>query len=146
MQKIEYQNEDLLEMAFEVVKEAARNARRNPTSDMIQVVIVEPFQKPYKKIIPNTLAAMRAIVGGYTDNFFIGETEKDTKIGAVVNEKGKLIDLPFNRRLLNSGGVLDILVGTFFITAFNMEGDAISLTDAECDKYIRRFASTEVYL
>jgi hypothetical protein len=144
MQK--YENEDLLKLALEVVQEAARNAKRNPTSDMIQIVIVEPFKKPYKKIIPNTLAAMRRIVGGHMENIFIGETGTGAKIGAVVNEEGKVINLPFNRRILGKYQQVDIFVGTFFITAYNMEGDNVSLTDAECERYIKGFTSTEVYL
>jgi len=143
---LKYDEEDLLKLAFQVVQEAARNAEKNPTSDLIQVVIVEPFKKPYKKIIPNTLEAMRKIVGGHIENIFIGETAKGAKIGAVVNEEGKVINLPFNRRILGKYNQADIFVGTFFITAYNMQGDAISLSDAECERYIKGFASTEVYL
>lgn len=139
-------NEDLLKLALQVVHEAARNARQNPTSDLIQIVVVEPFKKPYKKIIPNTLEAMRKIVGGHIENIFIGETKTGAKIGAVVNEEGKVINLPFNRRILGRYKQIDIFVGTFFITAYNMEGDHVSLTDAECERYIKGFTSTEVYL
>ena len=40
----------------------------------------------------------------------------------------------------------DILVGTFFITAYNLEGDNISLTNEEVEKYIRAFSPIEIYL
>lgn len=141
-----YDYEDLMKMAFKVVQEAEANAKKNPTSEMIQVVIVEPFKKPYKKTIPNTLDAMKEIVDGYIENLFIGRTEKDARVGIVLNEEGKLIDLPFNRRLLGSRGVIDIIVGTFFITAYNLQGESISLSDEEAEKYIKRFTAVEVYV
>ena len=47
-----------------VLPDAEQNAAVNPTSDSIQIVVVEPNMKPYKKIIPNKLDAMREIVGG----------------------------------------------------------------------------------
>lgn len=144
--KKDYSYEELIKMAFQVVQNAEQNAINNPTSDMIQVVIVEPFKKPYKKTIPNTLAAMKKIVGGYIENLFIGETETGARLGIVLNEEGKLIDLPFNRKVIGSRGFLDNVVGTFFITAYNLQGDAISLTDKQAERYIKRFTAMEVYV
>jgi hypothetical protein len=141
-----YDYEDLMKMAFKVVQEAEADAKKNPTSEMIQIVIVEPFKKPYKKTIPNTLDAMKEIVGGYIENLFIGRTDKDARVGIVLNEEGKLIDLPMNRRLLGSQGVIDFIVGTFFITAYNLQGENISLTDEEAEKFIKRFTAVEVYV
>jgi hypothetical protein len=43
-------NDDLLKLAAEYVKAAEDNAAANPTSDLIQVVVVEPMTKPYKKM------------------------------------------------------------------------------------------------
>ena len=60
----------------------------------------------------------------------------------VLNEEGKLEELPFNRHIVG----FDILVGTFFITAYNLEGDNVSLTNEEVEKYIRTFSPIEVYL
>lgn len=136
---------ELLELARQVVIEAEANAAANPSSREIQVVIVEPMKKPYKKTIPNDWEAMRNIVGGYIENVTIGTTASGARISIVVNEEGKLIGLPFNRRIMGKGGS-DLLVGTFFITAYNLEGDNVSLSDAECEQYIRRFAALEIYL
>lgn len=133
---------DLLEIARKTVKEAEKNAEKNPTSDKIQVVVVEPQKKPYKMIIDNELEAFQKIVCGYIENVFIGETDKGARVGLVVNEEGKLQGLPLNRHLVG----FDMLVGTFFITAYNMQGDNISLSDKEADYYIKRFQRIEVYL
>lgn len=133
---------NLLEIAKKVVDEAEANAAENPTSDFIQIVVVEPNRKPYVKEIPNTLEAMEDIVGGWIKNVTIGETEKGARVGIVVNEEGKFHDLPFNRRIIH----FDVLVGTFFITAYNLAGDAVSLSNEECEMFIRRFSTLEVYI
>ncbi|HSW76130.1 MAG TPA: DUF3846 domain-containing protein [Candidatus Saccharimonadales bacterium] len=138
--------EKLLEMAKQYLKDAEINTAANPTSQEIQVVIIEPGEKPYKKTIANNLEAFREIVGGYIENLFIGRTAKDARIGIVLNEEGKLIDLPFNKKIITSGNVSDWLAGTIFITAYNMEGDNVSLNDDECEHFIKKFSSTEVYL
>jgi hypothetical protein len=135
-------NDDLLKLAAEYVKAAEENAAANPTSDLIQVVVVEPMTKPYKKLIKNDAKAFNEIVGGYFEIVNIGRTDTGASVAIHLNEEGKLIGLPFNRRIIN----FDILVGTFFISAYNMEGDNVSLSDDDADKFIRRFAAMEVYL
>lgn len=135
-------DDELIDLARTIVREAEANAAQNPSSKEIQVVIVEPMKKPFKKTIHNHLDDMREIVDGYIENVFIGETKTGCRIGCVINEEGKLFGLPFNRKIVN----FDILVGTFFITAYNLEGDNVNLTDAECDLLIRKFSTTEVYL
>lgn len=134
---------DLLALAAKYVAEAEKDAAENPTSDSIQVVIVEPNKEPYKEMIPNTLQAFNDIVGGYIENIFTGtKTAKGGSIGIVLNEEGKLIGLPFNRRIIN----FDIIAGTFFITAYNLQGDNVSLSDQDAEKMIKRFKNTEVYI
>lgn len=134
----------LLDLARKVVQEAETNAAANPTAEEIQVVIVEPGKPPYKKMIRNNIDAFHKIVEGYIENVFIGRTAKDAKVGIVLNEEGKLIGLPFNRRIYKNG-VTDDFMGNFFITAYNWEGDNVSLSDAEADHYIQRFQYQEVY-
>jgi hypothetical protein len=138
-------NEELIKMAFDYVKKAEEDAKENPTSDDIQVVVVEPMKKPYRKTIPNTLESMQEIVAGYIEILPFGKTETGGNLAITLNEEGKLVNLPFNRKV-NGKGFSDILVGTFFITAFNMQGDNISLNDIQCEKMIKRFLGLEVYL
>jgi len=138
----EPKEDDLIALAREYVEQAEKDAEMNPTSDWIQVVIVEPLRKPYKSTILNEARAFRKIVGGYFENLTIGKTETGAALAIHLNDEGKLIGLPFNRKIVN----LDILVGTFFLTAYNMQGDNVSLSDAECEKLIKRFNSMEVYL
>lgn len=136
----------LVGVAKQIYEEEKKFAELNPTTPAIQVVIVEPFKKPYKKTIPNTLEKFNELVGGYIENVFIGTTERNIKIGLLVNEEGKLKDLPFNRKLFYYNGNFEILVGRIVITAYNNQGENISLTDQEAEKYIKRFTQTEIYI
>jgi hypothetical protein len=135
--------EELLKMAQEYVEKAEENAEMNPKTDTIQIVVVEPLKKPYKAIIPNELDAMKDIVQGYIQVLPFGHTQTGGTLAMTLNEEGKMIGLPFNRRLV--GRAHDFIVGTFFITAFNMEGDNITLTDAQCKKMIKRFTPVEIH-
>jgi hypothetical protein len=138
-------SEDLIKLAFEYVKKAEKDAEINPATDEIQVVVCEPLKKPYKKIIPNTLESMQEIVDGHIEILTIGKTETNGTIAITLNEEGKLNDLPLNKVIHGRGGS-DTLVGTFFITAVNMQGNNISLNDLQCEKLIWTFKGMEVYL
>jgi hypothetical protein len=133
---------DLIKLALQTVKKAEENAAANPTSDKIQVVIVEPQKKPYIKTIPNELKAFNEIVGGYIESYFIGENVRGAQLFIFVNEEGKLKGLPFNRKIVTG----DFLAGTFLISAVNMQGDNISLTDQEAAKLVKTFTPIEVYV
>jgi hypothetical protein len=137
-----WDEEQLLNLARKVVADAEANAAKNPTSDEILIVVVEPNKKPYKGMMNNSLEAMNAIVGGWIEVLNIGTTKAGARIAITLNEEGKLLGLPVNRRIVG----FDILVGTFFITAYNGEGDNISLTDQEANYFIKRFTPVEVYI
>lgn len=144
--KNDHEFEKLVGLAQQIYREAEINAAENPTTPEIQVVIVEPFETPYKAKIENNLDTFNKLVDGYIENIFIGATRKGARVGLIVNEEGKLQSLPFNRRLLGHNGQYEILVGTIIVTAYNMQGDNISLTDQEAETYIKRFTPVEVYL
>ena len=74
----------------------------------------------------------------------MGNTETGGSVAITLNEEGKLMGLPVNRRIVARNGS-DFFVGTFFITAFNMQGDNISLKDQEREKFIKKFQGMEVY-
>ena len=138
-------NEELIKMAFDFVQKADQDEKLNPATDEIQVVVVEPMKSPYKKTIPNTLDAMNDLVDGYIEIITIGKTETGGTIAITLNEEGKLLKLPMNKVIHGKNGA-DVLVGTFFITAYNMKGDNTSLSDADCDRMIKKFKGMEVYL
>ena len=135
-------NLELIEIARKYVQEAEADAEKNPISEQLQIVVVEPFEKPYKLIIENDFEAFNKIVGGYVEIIPFARTKKGARVAIHLNEEGKIHELPFNRKLVG----FDVLVGTFFITAFNLKGDYVSLTNEEAEKYIRIFSPTEIYL
>ena len=101
-------------------------------SDKIKVLVVEPMKPCRVQEISDTLDAMRQIVGG--------DIEAVTSIryasAIVCNENGKILDLPYNRPLLDESGLLplDILRGTFFIAGMSGE-HFVSLTDEQIQHY-----------
>ena len=100
--------------------------------DRIRILVVEPMKPCEAREIPDTLEAMQAIVGG--------DIEAVTSIrcasAIVCNGNGKLLDLPYNRPLLDESGLLplDVLHGTFFIAGMSGE-HFISLTEEQIQRY-----------
>ena len=98
----------------------------------MKVLVVEPMKPCEVRDIPDTLDAMRQIVGG--------DIEAVTSIryasAIVCNGNGKLLDLPYNRPLLDENGLLplDILHGTFFVAGMSGE-HFVSLTDEQIQRY-----------
>jgi hypothetical protein len=130
----------LYRTAQKKVTEVTQMMKEYPASESIQIVVVKPNRKPFKKIIPNTLEAFKEIVEGYITTMYIGEIKKGVKLGLVVSDDGDLLQLPFNRKIID----VDTLVGTFIVTAYNVLGDNISLTDKEANFLIKQFTDLEV--
>lgn len=100
------------------------------SDSMLKVLVVEPMKPCEVREIPDTLEAMQRTVGGHIESVsFEGEA-------IVCNENGKILDLPYNRPLLDESGLipLDILHGTFFVTGVSGES-FVSLTDAQIQRY-----------
>ncbi len=97
----------------------------------MKVLIVEPMKPCEARDIPDTLAAMRDIVGGDIDATY-PFTEP---VAVVFNAQGKLLDLPYNRPLMDESGLpYDIVCGTFFLAGIGAE-DFVSLTDDQIQRY-----------
>ncbi len=98
----------------------------------IRVLVAEPLKPCEVREIPDTLYAMRQIVGGDIK----AVTSLRNASAIVCNENGKLLDLPCNRPLLDESGLipLDILHGTFFIAGISGE-HFVSLTDEQIQHY-----------
>lgn len=131
----------LFDLARKVVEEADESAKKYPTSEEVQIVVVEPNKRPYKKTVKNDLKTTQDIIGGYMENIFIGDYD-GIKLAIVCNEDGIRLDLPLNRRIIGRYNLL----GTFYITGYNKQGDKITLPDFLAETYIKRFSPLEVYL
>ena len=82
----------------------------------IRAIIIEPGKEPREETIPNTLEAFQEIVGGY-----IEAVELYGKDRIIINEEGKLNDLPYNviatEIFQNATHSTDYIVGTAIIAA-----------------------------
>ena len=95
----------------------------------IRILKIEPGKMPYEKEMVNDLEGIQAEVGGLFECVYL-----DDGCIAVVNEEGKLNGMELNRRIGN-----DIIAGPFFICGDSEDGEFVSLTDAECEKYMGEF-------
>ena len=93
--------------------------------DRIRVLIVEPDQAPKLSVIDNTLESLQKIVGGYIESVWLSDSAS-----LILNEEGKIENLPPNRRLDQ-----DIIVGTFLIVGTNDSEYLCSLCDEDVEKY-----------
>lgn len=103
--------------------------------DMIRIIVVEPHKEPYLANIPDDYKTFQKIVNGTFECLY---PEQDTII--FCNDEAKLIGLEGNRKI----GV-DIIAGTFFVAGDDHEGETISLTDEQIEKYSERFKEPEEY-
>ncbi len=69
--------------------------------DKIRVLVVEPMKPCEVREIPDTLEAMQALVGGNIE----AVTSLRYASAIVCNENGKLLNLPYNRPLLDESGL-----------------------------------------
>lgn len=108
----------------------------NTTETNIKILIVEPHNKPYEKVIPHTLESLQEIVGGLIEPIYLDS------VAIVVNEEGKINGMEFNRALYHEGELVDLIFGTFFICGLGEE-DFTSLSDEDVNKYKEQFLYSE---
>ena len=104
----------------------------------IRVLIVEPMEPPRVEIIPNTLEAKQAIVGGLIEAVY----PYPENVAIVCNDEGKLIGLPLNRRIGH-----DIIAGSFLVCGTDDRTASFSsLTDEQIKRYMDKYKAIEFFL
>lgn len=101
----------------------------------IVVLMVKPGESPKLTTLTNTLDNLQKAVSIDASSQGLIEIlslEKDVCI--LCNEEGKLIGLEPNRRLGN-----DILVGVFYVTGQDKNGNLMSLPETKIPKYAKLF-------
>ena len=101
----------------------------------MQVIVVEPGKEAELREIGSGLESLQETVGGWIEVVY---PYKDP-VAIVCNEEGKLIGLEPNRRLGK-----DILCGVFYIIAEDEEGNLVSLSSSQVDKYTALFWHPDV--
>jgi hypothetical protein len=106
----------------------------------ITVVKVEPLKAPVIDTIVNDLDSLQKAVSiGASEQGLIEFVYLEDNVSILCNEEGKLIGLTPNRRLGD-----DILCGVFYVVVEDDKGNLISLSPAQQDKYLRKFAIPDV--
>jgi hypothetical protein len=97
----------------------------------IKVLVVPVGQSPEAREIEPALRPMQELVGGFIEAVYL-----EDYVQLICNEEGKLKGLPPNRSLPE---IRDVVMGDFFVSRVNAEGESVSLTQKDIDKYTARF-------
>ena len=102
----------------------------------MNILVVEPGQRPRRADIPHTLRDMQKTVGGYIEII----RPFDDPVALVCDEEGKLKDYELNRAIAGK----DIIAGTFFLAGVD-EDDLTDLSDELAEKYEALLRSPQVF-
>lgn len=107
------------------------------------VLKVSPGQLPQAIDIPHTLEDMQKLVGGFIEAIYPFED----MVAIVCNEDGKLLGQEPNRAIRDpdTGEILDIICGTFFVCGLTYDNFA-SLTAEQINHYSQLFRFPERFL
>ena len=107
----------------------------------IKVLMVEPGEHPKDVVLENNLDALQKAVSigcDYQGLIEVVSLEKGACI--ICNEEGKLLGLEGNRRLGR-----DIIAGVFYVAGEDKCGNFVSLTEAQMERYTKRFWEPEQF-
>ena len=105
----------------------------------IRALMVEPMASPKLVTLQNDLDSLQKAVSiGAPEQGLIEFVYLEDNVSVLCNEVGKLIGLMPNRRLGD-----DILCGVFYIVAEDEEGELMSLTSEQIEKYSEFFGTFE---
>ena len=108
----------------------------------ITVLKVEPMKEAVIACLKNDLDSLQKAVSiGASEQGLIEFVWLEDNVSILCNEEGKLIGLEANRRLGD-----DILCGVFYVVAEDDEGNLISLTPEQQDRYLKRFRTPDLII
>lgn len=108
----------------------------------IKVLKVAPGEHPQMVMLENDLDALQKAVSiGCDYQGLIEVLGLEKGVCIICNEEGKLLNLEGNRRLNE-----DIIAGVFYVVGEDNCGNFVSLTEAQIERYSKRFWEPEVFL
>ena len=106
----------------------------------IKAIMVEPNKRPCVVDLNDDLDSLQKAVSiGAPEQGLIEFVYLEDNVSILCNEEGKLIGLEPNRRLGD-----DILCGVFYVVAENNDGELVSLTEAQQDRYSEFFQEPDI--
>lgn len=102
-------------------------------ANLIKVKVFEVGKKPYWKTMENELTEFQGLVGGWIETITLPYKDGEPAVVLIVNEEGKLIELPKNL----------ILADRYGATAFERRADILCGTVVACRAVGAEFASLE---
>lgn len=103
----------------------------------VNILFVEPDSLPIEMEINNDYRTIKGLIGGLIE---CPPIFSDVEI--IIDEEGKLKQLPLNRILTNQGRIVDMLVGPIIIASYDEEGEMTSLSPELMNKYKEIFSKT----
>ena len=112
--------------------------------ETIEIVSVPVGEEAGPVEIERSLETLQHYVGGYIEVIM---PFRDRDVAVIVNEEGKIMNLPPNRVLKDENGdVIDIIAGDFLIVGLDDEGEFTSLKQAQIRKYTKMFEQPQKFL
>ena len=111
-------------------------------ASMIEVLMVEPGQRPKVETIGGDLHSLQKAVGGDIEAAYFFQEP----VALVCWDEGKLCGAPLNRAIRDDeGNMVDIIAGKFFICGLGEE-DFTSLPKELQQKFSEKFQHPEAFL
>lgn len=108
---------------------------------MIRGILVKPAGEPEVIKFKNGYKELQRLVEGYFEMPAIFDD-----VDIVVNEEGKFNGSMPNKYLYYQGKLIDIIFGNILVVGHDSEGDTISLTDEQVDKYMKILSNERIYI
>ena len=106
----------------------------------VKALMIEPYKHPCVVELECDLDSLQKAVSiGAPEQGLIEFVYLEDNVSLMLNEEGKLIGLTPNRWLGT-----DILCGVFYVVAENDEGELISLTEEQQERYSNMFYDPDV--
>ena len=106
----------------------------------IKAIMVEPNKRPCVVDLNVDLDSLQKAVSiGAPEQGLIEFVYLEDNVSILCNEEGKIIGLEPNRRLGD-----DILCGVFYVVAENDDGELVSLTEAQQNRYSEIFREPDI--
>lgn len=99
---------------------------------MIRGILVKPNELPQIIEFAESYKELQRLVEGYIEMPYIFDD-----VDVVINEEGKLNGSLPNKKLFYDGNLVDIIFGNIVLVGSNEDGETISLTDKQIEKYMK---------